>query len=521
GGSPLLRALLVREDVGEASLSWLKSTGQNSDIQLSWHAASARDLPDQTAGYDTVDLVALSRTGERAFDEGRRRALMEWVQRGGTVLLLPGADPAWLRDDFIKRFLPGDADPTVEETTMSAQTAGLIERLRTRPTYRIYTVHSKDAGNPSQGDDWPLFTSWRVGNGLSVLLRVDLETEPFQHWLKARDELSREILAGERIAVLGRTGRTMEREPSLEGALEVGESPSPLWMVPVVLAYIACVGPINFALLKRRQAQVLILATTPLVAAAFTLFVFLNGYVARGFRTVVQRATVLEMRSGDDWGVQRSGLSIYSSSSSSYKVSADAALLVRHPPNERTQDRRSGEHAGERVVQDEGRFSFPQVPLDLWERAFFEGRGLRATGGPIAVTLSGTSDVEVSNKSSLALGKGAVIFHAPSKDGRNVPELTVCAVPPLAPGKTVRVSIAPPPAKESATATFADALLDEKMDATFARRALAGLGLSAERPSAAVYAALLESPLPSIDVEGWAKPTNELSAVLVRIEAPR
>ncbi len=480
GNYPMLRALFVREGAPDATpISWLKLNGPETFVEQSARAVSGSELPDQASGYDAVDLVVLSKTGERDLDQQQRRSLLDWVQRGGSVLLLPGADPAWLRDDLIGRFLPPDAEVSVAEAPMRTWVWSALERssdLRgRRPTLRAYTVKSESVA-PGSEDDWPLFSHWRVGAGLVAFLRVDLEAAPFDDWARAKETIARGLLTGQgQVGVLGRNARAWPQDPALENALEVGEAPSPLWMVPVVLAYIACVGPINFTLLKRRNAQVLILATTPLVAVAFTVFVFLNGYVARGFRTVVERATVLEVRSGEDYGVQRTGLSIYSSSSSTYKVVGDAALLVRHA-HEKPRDDKSAD-AVERVVQDGGRFAYPTVPLTLWERAFFEGRGLRSIGGRIAIALDPkTDEAEISNRSTLSLGKGVVAFRAAHRDGRSPrADGFVCTVPPLAPGKSIRVSPqATSPKEQAPTAVLTDGLVDEKMDPTFVRRALAG-----------------------------------------------
>ena len=88
----------------------------------------ARDLPDRLEGYEQIDLVALAETSSLDLDGPRRRTLDAWVRRGGRLLLLPGADPAWFEERLIRSFLPADARRTLQ--TRSATGA---ERARQYP----------------------------------------------------------------------------------------------------------------------------------------------------------------------------------------------------------------------------------------------------------------------------------------------------------------------------------------------------------------------------------------------------
>ena len=76
--------------------------------------------------------------------------------------------------------------------------------------------------------------------------------------------------------------RNERTRASLGQAAEESELPSPLLLIPVVAAYILCVGPLNRRFVQRLRAPVVLVATTPLVACAFAVLIFFAGYARRG-----------------------------------------------------------------------------------------------------------------------------------------------------------------------------------------------------------------------------------------------
>lgn len=68
----------------------------------------ANRLPRDWIGYSAVDVLVISETvlTERSISKAQRTALLDWVQRGGTLIMSGGRSFSTLRDCFVASFLP-------------------------------------------------------------------------------------------------------------------------------------------------------------------------------------------------------------------------------------------------------------------------------------------------------------------------------------------------------------------------------------------------------------------------------
>ncbi|RKU20117.1 hypothetical protein C6501_00575 [Candidatus Poribacteria bacterium] len=65
-------------------------------------------MPTRWIGYSAVDLMVIREVSltERRISKQRQIALLEWVQRGGTLIVPGGANFRYLKDSFIEQYLP-------------------------------------------------------------------------------------------------------------------------------------------------------------------------------------------------------------------------------------------------------------------------------------------------------------------------------------------------------------------------------------------------------------------------------
>ncbi|MXY99151.1 hypothetical protein F4Y93_00365, partial [Candidatus Poribacteria bacterium] len=65
-------------------------------------------LPQDWIGYSAVDVLVIRKTvlTERRISKAQQTALLDWVQRGGTLILSGGNDFNILRGSFVEPFLP-------------------------------------------------------------------------------------------------------------------------------------------------------------------------------------------------------------------------------------------------------------------------------------------------------------------------------------------------------------------------------------------------------------------------------
>ena len=86
--------------------------GKQIDDKEKGHAFVAytdfKGVPVHWKGYDSVDFFVIRGVSlvERRISKRQQQALLDWIQRGGTLLLSGGADLRWLRGSFLETFLP-------------------------------------------------------------------------------------------------------------------------------------------------------------------------------------------------------------------------------------------------------------------------------------------------------------------------------------------------------------------------------------------------------------------------------
>jgi len=70
------------------------------------NVADPQMLPDRWLGYDTFDAVAFNPARAEELPPAQRRALVEWVRRGGLLLLTASGRSEWLLDGFLTGLSP-------------------------------------------------------------------------------------------------------------------------------------------------------------------------------------------------------------------------------------------------------------------------------------------------------------------------------------------------------------------------------------------------------------------------------
>src|SRR5262249_24095868 len=149
--------------------------------------------------------------------------------------------------------------------------------------------------------------------------------------------------------------------------------------------------------------------------------------IAKGVSTVVQRATFLEVQPGAEVVFERDYVAVRSASSSTYRVEFEKGLV---PHQVFVDDDAARASAQLLEQQDDGRYVFPSVPLNMWDHAFFEAQGRRTLRGKLVIGKSGSA-WRVDNGTELELGKGALLL----------PESLLVRLPALPPGTAVEVEI--------------------------------------------------------------------------------
>lgn len=115
---------------------------------------NARALPTQWIGYDAVNILVIREVAltERNVTKAQQTALLDWVQRGGTLIVSGGSSFRYLRGSFIEPFLPVqligvetvDTFQTGRSALLAAMPPGKHERIILKPKANCHVVLGTD-----------------------------------------------------------------------------------------------------------------------------------------------------------------------------------------------------------------------------------------------------------------------------------------------------------------------------------------------------------------------------------------
>ena len=158
--------------------------GKQIDDASKGHASVAytdfKGLPTHWKGYDSVDFFVIRGVSldERRISNRQQRALLDWIQRGGTLLVSGGADLRWLRGSFLEAFLPVELGGLQRKT----QLPGPMQRFgfAADTPFDLIEFKSKPGMIPLVGDGGRSYIAKRfLGGGQIISLGFDYTAPPF------------------------------------------------------------------------------------------------------------------------------------------------------------------------------------------------------------------------------------------------------------------------------------------------------------------------------------------------------
>ena len=284
-------------------------------------ADDAGVLPDRWFGYDAVDVVVLA-TGKVDFvnqlaqDAERREALLEWVRRGGQLIISVGRNQQAVagllkRVGLIDVKITGSA--VVPELSVLSRDwlqrgpgKSLLQQVETATLKHGPGVHVlvREASGP-------LVVQSSCGLGRVVLVGFDLDTAPFLTWdgqeafwtemqklvapylpLRRGKGADRPVMAqpgmppGARLPGMPGDGSDYDMRAELKRGLESFEEVPVIsfgWVALFILFYIALVGPLDYFLLKKVFKRLeLTWITFPLTVIGVSAIAYVVAYRVKG-----------------------------------------------------------------------------------------------------------------------------------------------------------------------------------------------------------------------------------------------
>src|SRR5262245_24499372 len=245
-------------------------------------------LPDQWFGYGAVDLMVIGTGADRTFwetlaapqHEKRRKALVEWVRRGGRAVLSVGTNPDLFEAlKELKDLIPATVPPGAKRTAAGVPFAwtgagvsnrsGMLAYGKAGTEFAVVTLEPKP-DRPTriilaeEKSNSPLAVQGAYGLGRITVFAFDLDRGPFSEWparaafwenlvAQTGHQLPPQSVKFERYPTY-RAPANDDYSASLQGSLDYFEGVPVVsfgWVALFILIYIVLIGPIDYLFLKK------------------------------------------------------------------------------------------------------------------------------------------------------------------------------------------------------------------------------------------------------------------------------
>ncbi|MFQ5731866.1 MAG: hypothetical protein ACE5KM_07920 [Planctomycetaceae bacterium] len=315
-GRAAVRLATVQGDGGYVHVPGLRYGGREASVEGT-HVAPA-DLPTAWRDYTCVDLAFVDLVTLGRLTEARRKALLKWVQCGGTLIVYNvGGAPA-----------SSNELQTLLELDAGAPASGMWRSAEVRLQGQSAALLSRSAGVEAM-----------LGprrRGFPRIRRRRIEDRVLYRWQALNNEFyNRDLLFGRIVAFSGdpfqgteydwawfltsvgperyrwsaRHGLSARRaSPSFHEFLIPGITGVPVYsFLFLITAFTVLIGPVNYVLLWKRKRLFLLVMTIPVIAFGTSLTLFGYSVVSNGFnvKTRVRSLTILDQRSKDAVSMSR------------------------------------------------------------------------------------------------------------------------------------------------------------------------------------------------------------------------
>jgi hypothetical protein len=305
-------------------------------------------LPSDWWGYEGVDAVVLATdSGTIAAELGRDSpqwaALERWVAMGGKLLVAVGRNAAQVLRAHapLARLAPGhfEAMATLRDATAFETYAETSEPLAAGAPFalevpKLVDVHGKiEAYAGGRARDLPLVVRGPYGQGEVIFAAFDVGQAPFAAW-RARAQLLDKLLdiswkqsEGQDTGTLGQVTTLGFEDLSgqLRGALDqfAGVDLVPFWLVAVlIVAYIVCIGPLDYFLVKRMLGRMeATWLTFCVTVVAFAAGAYALAYGLKGREMRLNRIDVVDFDAEGNVARGTSWLTLFSPKIAAYDLS--------------------------------------------------------------------------------------------------------------------------------------------------------------------------------------------------------
>lgn len=280
-------------------------------------------LPGRWYGYDAATAIVLDTNDKTMMGSltVQGQALVDWVARGGHLVVSVGANWAAVRDSVLAPMLPAVPAGEIRMTTIegfdtfTGLTTGSLLPPGADPVMvaKLEDVEARGGKILAASGEVPLVVRGAYGFGRVTLVGIDVDQKPFSDWanramfwVKAIDihRQTGEVSASTRVT-MGGGGRSMYQSgvsdllSQLRVALEQfpGIRLIPFgWVAFCIFLYILLIGPGDYFFLKKVVKRMeLTWVTFPLIVVSVSLLAYFAAYMVKGRELRVNKVDVVDV----------------------------------------------------------------------------------------------------------------------------------------------------------------------------------------------------------------------------------
>jgi hypothetical protein len=436
--------------------------GQSPVIPFSFGRA---DVPDRWIGFESADLVVLGDFPHSALSPQQIDALRGYVQGGGTLVVLGGANAARLASSPLKDLWP--IIPTTSVPASPSEVAGLVsnfvdkpqngaDRLGGAPVVVTRGTLSPDATLEDGTTVNPLYATRDTGAGRVLFLAYDPSQPPFKGWsgqgklwrdlfvdashVRTLESVDADFLSYNTGMMAGGGAYSppsnygQDAPSSATGLLLDAVSKAPQLRMPPVsriawflALYVFFLVPLNYAVLRIIDRRELAWVTIPAIVVAFSVLAYTEALSIRGRAILTRQMDIVQSTVGSKAGRVDTLFWLFSPRTTNYVITSGGQQAALND----FANKAGGEQGAFSIEQpaDGSGFRLPDAPLRIWtDRAFasqslgnlsqgvsFQGQSLRNNTGVDLYGAVWVQDNRVSGLGEIKNGASVPLSRAKSQ----------------------------------------------------------------------------------------------------------
>jgi hypothetical protein len=321
-GSPL-HGLKVAPKPGAAETA-PQPENQDANVSVPGFASieNVNDLPDRWFGYDGVDVIVITTSSGSfvdqllAMNEARGDALLDWVRRGGRLVLSVGRNQQsvakWLEkvplvDGVLQSRVTRQSLPNLQMWSgadpRQKQPLRRLDIVRVQPGPNMHGLVYEDLGDLELR---PILWQSSCGLGRVLLVAFDLDAPPFStwdgqgaFWKKLQEEIAPRVSAGNANLAAGPFVQGGELAVDLKRELESFQEVPVIsfgWVALFILFYIILIGPLDYLVLKKVFKRLeLTWITFPALVLIVSAAAYATAYYVKGDNLRINKIDLVDI----------------------------------------------------------------------------------------------------------------------------------------------------------------------------------------------------------------------------------